>query len=103
LSVSDALELNSLSRVCRRPAADLLDRVIDHGHLFVHPYDTMVEETFVHEARTRRVQLNVWFDKTDSARLRTLVDLGVDGLISKQVVEARRAVDRDRNRRDTGR
>jgi glycerophosphoryl diester phosphodiesterase len=78
----------------RRPAADLLDRVIDHGHPVVHPYHTMVDETFVHEARARRLQVNVWFGKTDSTRLRTLVDLGVDGLILDQVAEARRAVDR---------
>jgi glycerophosphoryl diester phosphodiesterase len=78
----------------RRPAVDLLDRVIDHGHPVVHPYDTMVDETFVHEARARRLPVNVWFAKTDSTRLRTLVDLGVDGLISDQVAEARRAVDR---------
>jgi glycerophosphoryl diester phosphodiesterase len=78
----------------RRPPTDLLDRVVDHGHPVVHPYDTMVDETFVHEARTRRLQVNVWFGQTDSTRLETLVDLGVDGLISEQVSEARRAVDR---------
>ena len=81
----------------RRPAAELLDRVIDHGHSAVHPYDTMVDETFVHEARTRGLQINVWFGTTDRTRLRTLVDLEVDGLISDQVAEARRAVDRDRH------
>ena len=78
----------------RRPAAELLDRVIDHGHKLVHPYDTMVDETFVGEARARRLQVNVWFGQADTARLRTLVDLGVDGLISEQVAESRRAVDR---------
>jgi len=86
----------------RRSAADLLDRVVDHGHPVVHPYDTMVDETFVHEARTRGLAVNVWFDKTDNSRLETLVDLGVDGLISEHVAEARRAVrravDRDRDR-----
>ena len=77
----------------RRPAADLLDRVIDHGHSVVHPYDTMVDDTFVDEARARHLQVNVWFSQTDSTRLRALVDLGIDGLISEQVAEARRAVE----------
>jgi glycerophosphoryl diester phosphodiesterase len=77
----------------RRPAADLFDRVIDHGHSVVHPYDTMVDERFVHDARERRLRVNVWFGDTDSARLQALVDLGVDGVISDQVADARRAVD----------
>ena len=81
----------------RRPAADLLERVVDHGHSVVHPYDTMVDEAFMDEARARRLQVNVWFGPTDGIRLRALVDLGVDGLITEQVTEARRAVDRDRD------
>lgn len=80
----------------RRPAAELLDRVVDHGHGAVHPYDSMVDETFVHEARSRDLEVNVWFGTSDSARFERLVDLGVDGLISDQIAEARRAVDRIR-------
>jgi glycerophosphoryl diester phosphodiesterase len=64
----------------------------------VHPYDTMVDEAFVDEARARRLQVNVWFGEADSTRFATLVDLGVDGLITGQVAEARRAVDRNQNR-----
>ena len=77
----------------RRPAADLLDRVVDHGHSIVHPYDTMVDEDFMSLARQHHLQVNVWLGEPTSGRLPALVALGVDGLITEQVAEARRAVD----------
>ena len=80
----------------RRPAADLLDRVVDHGHRFVHPYDTMVDGTFMELAGERALRVNVWTGLVDDRRLETLVDLGVDGLITSEVAAARRAIDRPR-------
>jgi len=77
----------------RRPAADLLERAADHGHEIVHPYDTMVDAAFVDLARERSIAVNVWLGDGGPARLETLVELGVDGLITAEVAEARRAID----------
>jgi glycerophosphoryl diester phosphodiesterase len=71
----------------RRPARDLLDAVVEHGHRVVHPYDTMVDETFMDEARARDLEVNVWLD-AGIDRMRELVALGVDGLITSNVVDA---------------
>jgi len=76
----------------RRPVRDLLDAVEQHEHRIVHPYDTMADETFMDEARSRGLEVNVWLD-ADLERLRTLVALGVDGLITSDVVGGRAAID----------
>ena len=67
----------------RRPPEVILDRVVAHGHRIVHPYDTMVTEAFMSCARARSLAVNVWLDEDESvARMRQLVDLGVDGIIT---------------------
>ena len=77
----------------RRPAAELLEEVVDHGHAVVHPYDTMVDEVFMDTARDLSVAVNVWLaDEAPEGRLGQLADLGVDGLITPQVTAARAAV-----------
>lgn len=75
----------------RRDPRELLDAVVEHGHRVVHPYDTMVDETFMDEARTRALGVNVWLDAA-VVRMRALVSLGVDGLITADVEGAREAV-----------
>ncbi len=75
----------------RRPAADLLDAVARHGHGIVHPYDTMVDEAFMDGARERGLAVNVWLD-AGVDRMRELVALGVDGLITSDVTGARQQV-----------
>jgi glycerophosphoryl diester phosphodiesterase len=77
----------------RRPAAELLDRVVDHGHTIVHPYDTMVDAQFMALARDRSLAVNVWLGDAGDARLRELVELDVDGLITSDVDAARLAID----------
>jgi glycerophosphoryl diester phosphodiesterase len=72
----------------RRPAADLLDAVVAHGHGIVHPYDTMVDEAFMDEARARELRVNVWLNASVE-RMRELVAFGVDGLITSDVSGAR--------------
>jgi glycerophosphoryl diester phosphodiesterase len=72
----------------RRPAADLLDAVVDHGHDTVHPYQSMVDEAFMAAARDRGLTVNVWGDE----RFDELLALGVDGLITDRVAEATAAV-----------
>jgi glycerophosphoryl diester phosphodiesterase len=65
----------------RRPAPELLDAA--EGFRVVHPYDTMVDETFMDEARERGVTVNVWMGEDNSTeRLTALADLGVDGVIT---------------------
>jgi glycerophosphoryl diester phosphodiesterase len=77
----------------RRPVPELLDRVVDHGHSVVHPYDTMVDAAFMDLARARELEVNAWFGDVEHDRLSTLVALGVDGLITSDVAAARRAID----------
>jgi len=68
----------------RKPADVLLDAVVEHGHRIVHPYDTMVDEAFMTEARARRLEVNVWTLDVGLDRYRELVDLGVDGIITDE-------------------
>ena len=67
----------------RRPAADLLDAVVDHGHAIAHPYESMVDESFMQEAGARGLAVNAWTAEDDSEeRLGEVIRLGVDGLIT---------------------
>ena len=76
----------------RRPAAELLEVAVAHGHSVVHPYDTMVDEVFMRTARSSGLAVNVWLaDDAPAARLAELVALGVDGLITPQISAARAA------------
>ncbi len=77
----------------RRPVTDLLDDVTAHGHRVVHPSDTMVDESFMAAARARSLEDNVGVEPVGAPRLRRLVELGVDGLITSEVVAARAEVD----------
>ena len=72
----------------RRPAAELLDAVVDHGHTIVHPYESMVDEAFMDAARASGLAVNVWGD----ARFAELAALGVDGFITDDVETALRSV-----------
>ena len=51
----------ALLLLSRRPAEELLDRAVRHDHAIVHPYDTMVDATFMDAARSRGLSVNVWF------------------------------------------
>jgi glycerophosphoryl diester phosphodiesterase len=94
--VQASSDLNTaLLLLSRRPADELLDRAVRHGHPVVHPYDTMVDDAFMDAARARELTVNVWFGGAVGAgRFRELVDLGVDGLITDEVAAAREVVDR---------
>jgi glycerophosphoryl diester phosphodiesterase len=80
----------------RRPVPELLDRVVAHGHSAVHPYDTMVDEAFMDEARERDLRVNVWLEPVRTKGLSRLVALDVDGLITSEVAAARSVVDATR-------
>jgi glycerophosphoryl diester phosphodiesterase len=76
----------------RRPADELLDEVVEHGHAIVHPYDTMVDGDFMEEARRRSLTVNVWVGQhLGDTRLEQLVNFGVDGIITDEPVRVLRA------------
>jgi glycerophosphoryl diester phosphodiesterase len=77
----------------RRPADELLDGAVTHGHRTVHPYDTMVDVAFMDAARALGLWVNPWLLEVGAERLRALVELGVDGLITPEVATARAVVD----------
>jgi len=71
----------------RRAPTELLEAVVEHGHRAVHPYDTMVDATFMDEAVRHSLEINVWLD-AGVERMRELVALGINGLITSDVADA---------------
>ena len=69
----------------RREPTQLLDAVLVHGHSCVHRYDTMVDASFMRLARARELEVNVWLEVAAEQRLRELIALGVDGLITSEI------------------
>jgi glycerophosphoryl diester phosphodiesterase len=67
----------------RRPAEEVLATCVDHGHRVIHPYVSMVDETFMKAARDHDLKVNVWtnFDETDQT-IETLFALEIDGVIT---------------------
>ena len=80
----------------RRSPRALLAPVVEHGHLVVHPYDTMVDEGFMALARDAGLAVNPWLGDVGAGRMQELLGLGVDGLITSEVSTARAVVDRHR-------
>jgi len=75
-----------------RPAAELLEVAVTHGHRVVHPFDTMVDDDFMRTARSSSLAVNVWLaDDAPPARLVELAVMGADGLITPQISAARAA------------
>lgn len=74
----------------RRPAVDVVQPAVDHGHRIVHPYISMVDEAFMRAVRSAGLAVNVWtgFDETDED-VERMVGLGVDGLITARPERAR--------------
>jgi glycerophosphoryl diester phosphodiesterase len=69
---------------------------VEEGWSAVHPFVTQASPELVERAQAAGLAINVW---TVNARpdLVTLVDLGVDGLITDQLVEALSVVRNERN------
>ena len=79
----------------RRPAEEVLDEVVAHGHANVHPYDTMVDRDFMQKAHERSLSVNVWVgQQLGDIRLEQLIGFGVDGMITDEPVRVLRAVGR---------
>jgi glycerophosphoryl diester phosphodiesterase len=77
----------------RRAVAELLDPVVDHGHGAVHPYDTMVDAAFMEQASARALDVHVWTGEVGEDRFGALVQLGVAGIITADLVRCRAAID----------
>ena len=77
----------------RRPAVDVVQPAIDHGHRIVHPYVSMVDVAFMRAARSAGLAVNVWtgFDETDRD-IERMAALGVDGLITARPERAHEIV-----------
>jgi glycerophosphoryl diester phosphodiesterase len=72
-----------LLMLSRRPGAELLERAAGEGFRIVHPYDTMVDASFMDQARSRGIAVNVWMGEDESAeRFRALARVGADGVIT---------------------
>jgi len=79
----------------RRPATEVIRPAIDHGHGLVHPHESMVDAEFMACCRQADLRVNVWtgFDETEET-IESLLDLGVDGVITANPQRARRRRDR---------
>ena len=73
------------SYLSRRDPVQLLDAAVRHVHGCVHPYDTMVDASFMCLAWARGPDVNVWLEAAEKQRLRELVALDVDGLITSEI------------------
>ena len=62
------------------------------GHSAVNPWDPLVNDAFMAAARRAGLSVNVW-TVDDPERMRMLVDLGVDGIITNHPDVARTIVD----------
>jgi glycerophosphoryl diester phosphodiesterase len=71
----------ALLMLSRRPPGELLEAA--DGFRVVHPYDSMVNEEFMVQARERGLTVNVWTGEDESLeRMTELARLGVDGIIT---------------------
>ncbi|MBX3312945.1 MAG: glycerophosphodiester phosphodiesterase [Actinobacteria bacterium] len=66
------------------------DSMAAAGHRALHPWDLIVDEALVEAAHRHGLEVNVW-TVNDPDRMRTLVDMGVDGLCT-DVPDVARAV-----------
>ena len=58
----------------------------------MHPYDTLVDGNFMRFVQARGLEVNAWLEGAEENRLRELVALGVDGLITSEIAMAQRVV-----------
>jgi glycerophosphoryl diester phosphodiesterase len=73
------------------PPADVVDLLLADGHRALHPYDWWVTPELVAACHAEGLQVNVW-TVDDPARMRELLDAGVDGLCTNVPDVARQVV-----------
>lgn len=67
--------------------ASLIARSVAHGVQAIHPNDLLVDKGFVDRAHDAGLEVNVWtIDEPD--RIRQLVAMGVDGIITNHPAQA---------------
>lgn len=81
-----------LHHVVDRSWAELATDVAAAGHHALHPWDGVVDAELVDVAHGAGLAVNVW-TVDDPARMRELIDLGVDGLCTNVPDVARSVVD----------
>ncbi len=72
----------------------LLDHAVEAGMHAIIPYDRTVDRRFVERAHESGLIVNVW-TINDADRMRELIEIGVDGLITDTPDVARAVVDGD--------
>ena len=60
---------------------DILDRMVDAGHVAINPWNRMVNQPMVDAAHARGLVVNVW-TVDDADRILELLTMGVDGIIT---------------------
>lgn len=71
---------------------EVLAHVREHGHVALHPFDSTVDAALVRRAHDAGLRVHVW-TVDDPARLRSLVEMGVDGLCTNEPDVGRAVVD----------
>ena len=60
---------------------DILDRMVDAGHVAINPWNRMVNQPMVDAAHARGLVVNVW-TVDDADRILELLTMGADGIIT---------------------
>lgn len=69
-----------------------IERAVAHEMRYLHPYDTCADEALIHRAHDAGLDVHVW-TVDDADRMRELIEMGVDGIITNEPDKARRIVD----------
>lgn len=72
--------------------ASAVARAVANDMSGVHPYDSMCDATFVNRAHQQNLDVFVW-TVNDPQRMKELVEMGVDGIITDHPDIARKVVD----------
>jgi glycerophosphoryl diester phosphodiesterase len=72
--------------------AKLVESTIRHGHRILHPWDGLVDAELMSAAHGAGLVVNVW-TVDDPDRMRQLIELGVDGIVTNEPDTARKVVD----------
>ena len=76
----------------RTGSNQILDRVVNHGHGAVHPWDELVDEAFINEAHQRGLKVFVW-TVDDEERIEELALWQADAIITNRPGVAREIID----------
>lgn len=72
--------------------AQVIERAVAHGFSAIHPYASFTDRSLVDRAHASDLELNVW-TVDDPDRIRELVEIGVDGIITNSPSVARSIID----------